>query len=427
QWEQVYERKRTPVYHFPSHDLLTSLVELYFTNMNIYLPILHRTIFEDELRQSLHLRDAEFGSVVLLVCAIGARLSDDPRVLTEGTDDWHSAGFKWFSQIIRFGDTMAPSVNVHQLQAVSLACIYLKGRSEVPAWTLAGLGIRLAQNIGLHRRTVYSEAPSISDELFKRCFWALVLHDRWLSANLGRSTAIAEEDFDVELPVDCDDEYWLTEDPALAFKQPEGKPSRISAFIWTIKLSHIVSSALRTIHAGKKAKVFHGFVGVAWEEKAIAYHDTALNRWSESLPEHLTWDPEADDRVRLLQAAFIHSQYHELRIVIHRPFISTRRANTLPYPSLAICLNAARNCARIFDVAHQRYPMGMPLSWTCAFAAGVILLYQIVLARRSRAGVTDEDLTDARRCMKFLTDMETRSLSAGRVRCATSSLWTRKN
>lgn len=108
------------MYTFPSHDLLSSLVELYFANMNIYLPILHRPIFEDQLRQCLHLRDAEFGAVVLLVCAIGARLSNDPRVLTEGTNDWHSAGFQWFSQIIRFGDTLAPSFDVHQLQAVTV-------------------------------------------------------------------------------------------------------------------------------------------------------------------------------------------------------------------------------------------------------------------------------------------------------------------
>ena len=98
----------------------------------------------------------------------------------------------------------------------------------------------------------------------------------------------------------------MLSDSARAFKQPEGQPSRVSAFIWVIKLSNVVSSALRTIvsnlflptrvgslptggciqHAGKKAKHFHGFVGATWEEKAIAYHDTALNRWAESLPEH---------------------------------------------------------------------------------------------------------------------------------------------
>ena len=92
--------------------------------MNVYLPIFHRPTFEEELRQCLHLRDPEFGAVVLLVCAIGARLSDDPRVLSEGTDDWHSAGFKWFSQIMRFGDTMAPSFNVHQLQTITVRMCY---------------------------------------------------------------------------------------------------------------------------------------------------------------------------------------------------------------------------------------------------------------------------------------------------------------
>ena len=53
--------------------------------------------------------------------------------------------------------------------------------------------------------------------------------------------------FDVELPVECDDEYWAPEDPALAFKQPEGKPAKIMFFNWGIKLNQIQSYAMRTI------------------------------------------------------------------------------------------------------------------------------------------------------------------------------------
>ena len=110
---------------------MDSLIELYFSLYNIYTPVLHRPLFLAAIAEGLHVRDQDFGSVVLLACALGARFSNDPRVLLDeddssGTqeareqaldedsssdeedkkerigrkdDEWHSAGWKWFSQV----------------------------------------------------------------------------------------------------------------------------------------------------------------------------------------------------------------------------------------------------------------------------------------------------------------------------------------
>jgi hypothetical protein len=53
--------------------------------------------------------------------------------------------------------------------------------------------------------------------------------------------------FDLDLPADCDDEFWENDDPALAFKQPPRKPSKIAFLISLIKLTQIHASSLRTI------------------------------------------------------------------------------------------------------------------------------------------------------------------------------------
>jgi hypothetical protein len=53
--------------------------------------------------------------------------------------------------------------------------------------------------------------------------------------------------FDLDLPTECDDEYWSPQDPGDAFKQPPGKPSKMSYFIAYLKLSQILAFALRTI------------------------------------------------------------------------------------------------------------------------------------------------------------------------------------
>lgn len=66
--------------------------------MNPFLPVLHRPSFERALNDRRHLTDIGFGSVVMLVCAIGALWTDDGRVYIEGMSK-HSSGWKWFEQV----------------------------------------------------------------------------------------------------------------------------------------------------------------------------------------------------------------------------------------------------------------------------------------------------------------------------------------
>lgn len=72
---------------------MTSLLNLYFEHVNLFAPLLHRPTFGKGIASKLHTKNASFGGVVLLVCALGARLSDDPRVLEDGTQSTLSAGW----------------------------------------------------------------------------------------------------------------------------------------------------------------------------------------------------------------------------------------------------------------------------------------------------------------------------------------------
>jgi hypothetical protein len=38
-------------------------------------------------------------------------------------------------------------------------------------WTIVGIGIRLAQDVGAHRRKAYGHKPTVEEELWKRAFW----------------------------------------------------------------------------------------------------------------------------------------------------------------------------------------------------------------------------------------------------------------
>jgi hypothetical protein len=84
-------------YVFPEPDLLSSLVGLYFSRVNIFYPLLHRPTFDRSVAAGLHLRDTDFAAVVLLVCAIASRFSDDPRACD--ADEPLNCGWQFFGQL----------------------------------------------------------------------------------------------------------------------------------------------------------------------------------------------------------------------------------------------------------------------------------------------------------------------------------------
>ena len=86
---------------FPPDDLLNTLVDLYFRQVNDSAPLLHEPLFKDGLKSGLHLRHGPFGAIVLLVCAHGSRFTQDPRVLLEGTEEMTSSGWKWYQMVER--------------------------------------------------------------------------------------------------------------------------------------------------------------------------------------------------------------------------------------------------------------------------------------------------------------------------------------
>lgn len=95
--------------------------------------------------------------------------------------------------------------------------------------------------------------------------------------------------FDVEYPIECDDEYWEHEDPGRAFQHPPGKPSSITSFVCFIKLCEILGLASRMLYTTtKKSKIQSGSLGHDWEAQTVAELDSSMNKWKDSLPEHRT-------------------------------------------------------------------------------------------------------------------------------------------
>jgi hypothetical protein len=116
--------------HFPDDDLALDLIDLYFSNINLYLPLLHRPTFQKSVTEGLHHKDDRFASIYLLVCAIGARYSDDRRVLLDGVDSFHSCGWRWFNQVQMVKKSFLCPPTLYDLQFYCVRIFFLPGNSR---------------------------------------------------------------------------------------------------------------------------------------------------------------------------------------------------------------------------------------------------------------------------------------------------------
>lgn len=395
-------------YSFPDHDLMWSLIGLYFTQANIFLPVLHRPTFQRLVEELTHLRDPLFATVLLAVCAIASRYSTDPRVLIDNESS--SNGWMWMQQILgtrRANSVLSPPL-LYDCQSTCLIAEFMMC-SSIPqiAWTIAGIGLRVAQEAGAHRKRNHNGSTNAEAESWRRVFWCLLYIDRYISSALGRPCAINDEDIDADLPADCDDEYWDHPDPEQAFKQPDGQPSVISYFNCHMRLSRLQMICLRTIYSMTKSKIVFGLVQKNWEEQIVAELDSVLNMWIDSLPDHLRWDPNRENLVHFKQSAALLEAYYNMQILIHRPFITVPcHLSKWPFPSLAICANAARSCSHVVDIQYQRGGY-FPFCGYSAFNAAVVLSFNIWGGQQSSDSIDlKKEIEDVYKCMRILRSLE---------------------
>jgi len=101
---------------------------------------------------------------------------------------------------------------IYFLLFLQLSVQFLQGTSAPQScWTMVGIGIRLAQDVGAHRRKTHKHELTAEVELWKRAFWfaaaisrltstelqfrVLIFMDRMVSASLGRPCAIQDEEY----------------------------------------------------------------------------------------------------------------------------------------------------------------------------------------------------------------------------------------
>ncbi|KAF7297800.1 hypothetical protein MKEN_01403700 [Mycena kentingensis (nom. inval.)] len=415
-WEALVAEIPTPVQIFPEEDLLTALVDVYFLKVNILLSILHEPTFREAVfKDRLHLKDAHFGAVVLCLCAVSSRHCDDPRVLVDGTTDEHSCGWRFFTQIrpmlaICWGGHPA---NLYQLQIAALAVQFLSGSSmgtRDESWMIAGIGLRVAEVAAVNKRTgsgyASGKLSNLDAELYRRSIWLLTIYDTVVGSYQGRKERIRKLDLDP--PEDCDDEYLGT-----GQGQPVRKPSRSSFILAYITLLKIFCETQEIVYGGNAS------------DDDIIMLDSKLNAWVDELPDHLKWNTNLGNPVFLDQSAALYISYYHAQIVLHRFFIDPERT-TAPiethkpnFPSLAICVTAARSLVHVVRVQAESGNglLALPNLSTILFDASMISFVNAIAGKKIKTQAEFVKVTaDSHACLSVARMYEKRWRAAAR-RC----------
>ncbi|KAJ6472358.1 fungal-specific transcription factor domain-containing protein [Mycena vitilis] len=354
---------------FPDESSITSLASLYFSNINPFIPVVHRPTFDECVGQQLHIYDLGFGSILLLVCALGSLYLAEP---TLSRQDRETLGWKWYNQVELCGHSLHRLPAPHDIQAYCLAVQFLICTSNPRrAWLIAGFGLRVAEDVGSHRNKTWAQTVTIQDDLEKRAFWTLSFLDTQLSGSLGRSAVLDPVQMDVTLPAECDDEHWHTWGLG---SQPQDKPASMAFFNCLINLYRIFHLVLRTLYTIRvnqiRMETTHELPRLAAEL------DAALEKWFTSLPQHLVWLSDGLDGIFFDQSAVLHCFYYYTRILIYRTFVPGLYRLHEPSPdALGICTQAAGGCISVADIHHRRRPTHPLLfSQNPIFTAAMILI-----------------------------------------------------
>jgi hypothetical protein len=199
---------------------------------------------------------------------------------------------------------------------------------------------------------------------------------------------INSSSFDLDLPIECDDEYWETTNPEDAFKQPKNQSSRVSYFVWNIKINKLIALAYRKAvcffipDVNKLQTHIQGCIkrikgDLLLDEKNAEKMQSTAESWENSLPEHrehprdilnlllyptaVRWDPNCQNSLHYQQSVILRARYDLLQLAIHRPLFRRGRLSitSMSGKALSISTKAARDCCRVVYAARHRLEMSL--------------------------------------------------------------------
>lgn len=303
---------------------------------------------------------------------------------------------------------LAAKGDIISIQALFAAQLLLVARMSLrTAVVVAGLLSRAIFLAGLHRCPVrYRELSADDCDIRKRLFWSIYVLDRFLSQALGHPLGIQDSDVDVcslagpelhhqhfvrsEPPDNSDgaasnvmpsqDESSVSrDDQEIGGRDISGssqKSSRHLILFCQVEYSRLLGRALELFHKSLHVRSI--------DPDTVLSLRTDMNAWWNSLPSELhdfgfasDVDGPPRDASQLFSApGFFNLLHNQLRLLIHRPWLSLEPTAPEFQSALQICIGSSREI--ILNMRRQRaagYALFWPGHLSAAWMAGIILAF----------------------------------------------------
>lgn len=313
-------------FELPQRSLADRLVDSYFKYRHPLNTYLHEGTFRQRytrlwLSQDLGGEEATqdilaWLGLVNLVFAFGSEhvhiqksaIGRSPSNVVDRSRFFKRAKTLVFSGILQAG-------KIELVQALLLMSHYLHGSLELNnCWTVVGLAIRTAQELGLYLDPANFTTDLIEQEIRKRVWWGCFVIDRVLSLKVGRPPTIHDTPaIRAGLPLAVDDEYL---DEQSEYSQPASIPSKLEFFNQIVAQCRLLEKVLDMLYTGGNAAGEAKLRMKTDLPKLLALSiqlDGELGTWQDCLPQHLRpgssaleWHFERQRNVLLMRYVLSH-------------------------------------------------------------------------------------------------------------------------
>ncbi|KAB8256860.1 fungal-specific transcription factor domain-containing protein, partial [Aspergillus pseudonomiae] len=197
-----FDRSSKNVFTLPATSETKKLIAQYFTDTGLLFPYIHPETFLETYDAMLHdntkVRRTWLGllNMVLAMAVITTTPGGAPaNVRIAKSDIFYQRSLSLCGKEILRGTTL------EVVQYLLLMGQYLQGtQKSVQAWTVHGLAVKAALQLGLHSKDASRAFPRLEQETRLRTWFGCVVLDRTLSMTFGRPAAIPNSYVQLELP-----------------------------------------------------------------------------------------------------------------------------------------------------------------------------------------------------------------------------------
>ncbi|KAL6249362.1 hypothetical protein RBB50_003215 [Rhinocladiella similis] len=325
----VRSQRSVNIYALPAEDYTWRLIKEYFQKTGQLLPFIHEESFCETYfqlkRTNFTMARRTWLGLLNMILAMATTLTVDGYPSSE---DRIAESDVYYQRANGLCERESRTNNSLELvQFLLVVGQYLQGtQKSVRAWTVHGLAITTAFQLGLHSPRTNQDFPPLESEIRKRVWFGCILLDRTLSMTYGRACMIPEKYIKLELPTA--DIQIMGQTPRMDTRQ------RMDAMYFraTIALYSVMYQIIDTCYGQNLG--LEDCLPVAEIISLTLKGETQLTEWKDQILPALNLRVcdtplcsqdldklEAKDKITERFNLVLSLRFHNLHILLHRPIL----------------------------------------------------------------------------------------------------------